>query len=182
MDAIRFVELDPAHLDAVAAIEAVVSPEPWSRQLFAGELEMHAAARHWIVALSDRSDAAGVSVVDAGLDGASCGTVIGFAGAMFVEPDVHVMNIAVDPGHQRAGLGATLLGRLLDDARGRGMRHATLEVRADNAPARALYERFGFEVSGVRAGYYVDGSDALIMWANDIDGEEYRVRRNTLTS
>jgi ribosomal-protein-alanine N-acetyltransferase len=37
-------------------------------------------------------------------------------------------------------------------------------VRPGNAPARALYEQFGFTVSGVRRGYYADtGEDALLL-------------------
>ena len=41
----------------------------------------------------------------------------------------------------------------------------TLEVRPSNAPAIALYERFGFRSAGTRRRYYHDtGEDALIMW------------------
>ncbi|TXQ07901.1 ribosomal-protein-alanine N-acetyltransferase RimI, partial [Escherichia coli] len=39
-----------------------------------------------------------------------------------------------------------------------------LEVRADNAPARALYDRRGYDVLSVRRGYYQPGNvDALVM-------------------
>lgn len=40
---------------------------------------------------------------------------------------------------------------------------ATLEVRAGNAAAVALYRRLGFEEVGRRRRYYADGSDALLM-------------------
>ena len=40
----------------------------------------------------------------------------------------------------------------------------TLEVRKSNAPARALYERFGFETLGERKSYYINPrEDAVIM-------------------
>ena len=52
----------------------------------------------------------------------------------------HIDQLFVDPDHQRSGLGTGLLRSALD----RGLRPATLHVFADNAPARALYERFGF--------------------------------------
>ncbi len=43
-------------------------------------------------------------------------------------------------------------------------RVVTLEVRLSNAPARALYQRFGFRPVGIRPRYYSDnGEDALIM-------------------
>jgi len=44
-------------------------------------------------------------------------------------------------------------------------REYTLEVRTSNAPAIALYERFGFRSAGTRPRYYRDnGEDAVIMW------------------
>lgn len=52
----------------------------------------------------------------------------------------HIDQLFVDPDHQRAGLGSTLLAAMLD----RQLRPATLHVFAENGPARAFYERFGF--------------------------------------
>jgi ribosomal-protein-alanine N-acetyltransferase len=44
----------------------------------------------------------------------------------------------------------------------------TLEVRPTNAPAIALYERFGFLAAGTRPRYYQDnGEDAVIMWRTE---------------
>ena len=56
----------------------------------------------------------------------------------------HVDQLFVDPDHQRRGLGSALLGAML----ARGLRPATLCVHAGNAPARALYARFGFRPVG----------------------------------
>jgi ribosomal-protein-alanine N-acetyltransferase len=57
----------------------------------------------------------------------------------------------------------------------------TLEVRASNTSAQALYRRFGFSAAGVRKGYYADnGEDAIVMWANDIRGDEYRALLDSL--
>ena len=53
----------------------------------------------------------------------------------------HIDQLFVDPDHQRAGLGAALLGTMLE----RRLRPATLHVFARNAPARVFYERFGFQ-------------------------------------
>jgi ribosomal-protein-alanine N-acetyltransferase len=76
----------------------------------------------------------------------------------------HIMNVAVDPDDRRVGVARALLGELLarvDDEAAR----FTLEVRRSNAPAIALYERFGFRSAGMRRRYYQDnGEDALIMW------------------
>lgn len=56
-----------------------------------------------------------------------------------------------------------LLARVADDARNLGARTSSLEVRAANAGAQALYAALGYEVLGRRPRYYSDGEDALIM-------------------
>ncbi|HEV2088816.1 MAG TPA: GNAT family N-acetyltransferase, partial [Cryptosporangiaceae bacterium] len=56
------------------------------------------------------------------------------------------------------------LDDLLAEAGRRGARQVSLEVRADNEPALRLYARRGFEVVGVRRGYYQpSGADAVVM-------------------
>ncbi|WP_084457960.1 ribosomal protein S18-alanine N-acetyltransferase [Desulfocurvus vexinensis] len=78
--------------------------------------------------------------------------------------EMEVLNIAVHPHLRRRGLGARLLGLALGICAGLGVRHAHLEVRMGNAPARALYARFGFVQAGLRRGYYTDtGEDAVLM-------------------
>lgn len=79
------------------------------------------------------------------------GRLAGFAVARQVAPDEYeILNLAVDPAVRRRGLGRTLLATLLR-LPGRTL---YLEVRASNAPARALYASAGFVESGVRKGYY----------------------------
>lgn len=75
-----------------------------------------------------------------------------------------LMTIAVAPGHRGSGLGAGLLDELESRAAAGGAEALMLEVRADNAPARSLYDRRGYEVLNVRRGYYQPGNiDALVM-------------------
>ena len=52
----------------------------------------------------------------------------------------HIDQLFVDPDHQRAGLGSALLAAMLE----RCLRPATLHVFAENRPASAFFERFGF--------------------------------------
>jgi ribosomal protein S18 acetylase RimI-like enzyme len=70
-------------------------------------------------------------------------------------------SIAVDPQARGSGLGARLLTDAEMTARKRGSRALRLEVRADNAPAIALYRRRGYEPDGARENYYEDGATAL---------------------
>jgi ribosomal-protein-alanine N-acetyltransferase len=73
-----------------------------------------------------------------------------------------------------------LMRELIDAAVSEGARHITLEVRSENDAARRLYARLGLAPVGVRKGYYGD-DDALILWAHDIDGPEYRARLEGMT-
>ena len=80
------------------------------------------------------------------------------------EPQVgHVMNIAVDPQFRRHGLGRELLQHGMEYLRSLGADEIELEVRVDNAPAIALYNRFGFEVKDRIRNYYSNGDDAFLM-------------------
>jgi [ribosomal protein S18]-alanine N-acetyltransferase len=68
------------------------------------------------------------------------------------------------PAARRRGIARLLLENLLTEARRRGAVEAFLEVRVDNAAARALYLREGFTQVGVRPGYYDGGRvDAVVM-------------------
>lgn len=136
-------------LDAVA-LEAANQPTPWSEGIFADELS--AANRTYLVAED--------------------GGVVGFGGVMVVGEEAHITNLLVDPSRRGEGIGRRLMIALIDAAIDRGARHLTLEVRSRNEAARSLYESLGMAPVGVRPGYY-DDDDALILWAHDIDSDEY---------
>jgi len=152
--ALELRELAESDLDRVVEIEAAANLSPWNKALFAGELEMSATERLWLVGVVDDR-------------------VVGFAGAMFVGSDVHIMNVAVDPAHRRRGFARTIVAELLRRSVANGGRHATLEVREGNDAAITLYRRFRLGPVGIRPSYYPDGEDALILWAHDIDNIDY---------
>lgn len=76
--------------------------------------------------------------------------------------EAEVITIGVHPDARRSGIGIALLGVMEADLKKSGVKHIFLEVAADNAPARALYEQNGFVQIGVRPRYY-DGVDAIMM-------------------
>ena len=132
----------------VAALEAqAFSAMPhvaWTRQMFEDELVL--PSRSWWVA-HDR------------------GEVIGFAGGQLCGDDFEISDIAVADGRRREGIATRLLARLAYDAQMLNALTISLEVDVDNAPARALYGKLGFEQTGRRPNYYGQGHDALIMAA-----------------
>jgi ribosomal-protein-alanine N-acetyltransferase len=96
---------------------------------------------------------------------------------MLTGDDAHVTTIAVDPAWHRHKIGTRLLLNLAREARARNARHLTLEVRMSNTSAQALYRKFGFRPAGVRKNYYLEtNEDAMVMWADDIDGDHFASR------
>lgn len=94
----------------------------------------------------------------------AAGEIAGYAAVWFVADEAELGDLAVHPDFRRRGIGSLLLGRAIEEARGRAIRVLYLEVRAGNEDARRLYERSGFEVVTVRSGYYSQPvEDALVM-------------------
>jgi ribosomal-protein-alanine N-acetyltransferase len=134
-----------AELDTVVEIEQLSFPVPWARAAFADEL-----ARPW----------ARLEL----LRHAPTGRVLGYCNYWLVADELHILNLAVHPEARRRGHAARLLRHMLEEARRSHARVVTLEVRASNAAAAALYRKLGFREVGVRPKYYAnDGEDALLM-------------------
>ena len=88
----------------------------------------------------------------------------GYAGYWYDGDDAEIMTIGVGRPYQRQGIAAALLETLIVSARRQGAKRMLLEVRVDNVPALALYERFGFTRMGLRKRYYQpEGIDAYTM-------------------
>ena len=72
-----------------------------------------------------------------------------------------IFSIAVEPRFCRRGVGETLLAAAEKFARRHEREAITLEVRYDNKPAIALYQKCGFRPFGKHKEYYADGATAL---------------------
>jgi ribosomal-protein-alanine N-acetyltransferase len=143
-------ELSLRDLGAVERIERRTYPTPWSRSMFAGELVKP-------------------SSICLGAYDADGGRLLGYLIVSRYVDAWHVMNVAVDPDHQRRGIATVLLDRLFERTAGDAQRGYTLEVRVSNSAAISLYERLGFRARGVRRAYYTDNQeDALIMWRDPV--------------
>lgn len=134
----------PDDLGAIVVLERRCFDDPWPAHSLAAELEPD--SRRWTL------------VVERG------GVLEGYLMAWHLADELHIINVAVDPGVQRLGLATRLLDTALTRLKEAAGRLATLEVRRGNVGAIAFYRRHGFELTGVRTGYYQDnGEDALIM-------------------
>lgn len=137
------VKMMPGHVSAVAELEKICFSAPWSAQSIASELNNPLSL--WLVAEVD-------------------GVVAGYIGSQSVCGESDMMNVAVHPDFRRQGIGEKLVNALIEALRQAGNTCLTLEVRASNAGAIALYTKLGFIQVGRRPNYYRDPKeDALIL-------------------
>ena len=72
-----------------------------------------------------------------------------------------IYSVVVDPAARGLGLGRRLVQTAERGARDAGCDAVSLEVREDNAAARALYASLGYAERQRLPGYYDDGGDGL---------------------
>ena len=131
------------HVPQIAEMEKLCFSDPWSEKSVASELNNRLSL--WLVAL----------------DG---DTVAGYVGSQSVLDEADMMNIAVHPDYRRMGIAERLVALLCAGLSAKGVHALMLEVRASNEPAKALYEKLGFEQVGCRPNYYRNPKeDALIL-------------------
>jgi ribosomal-protein-alanine N-acetyltransferase len=146
----------PDQIDDVIAVEEASFTRPWTREMYLAEL-----------------DRPGLSFCFLAVG--AIGNVVGFCSFWRVVDELHINNLAVLPAFRRRGIASELMTHVLDEGAAHGARRATLEMRRSNESARALYERFGFAVAGVRKGYYTTpDEDALVLWREDLVGGDRR--------
>ncbi|MBX3609469.1 MAG: ribosomal protein S18-alanine N-acetyltransferase [Hydrogenophaga sp.] len=146
-------------LDTVHAVETSAYGHPWTRKHFRDSLQ----SGHPSVMLLGQP-LPGEQPAPARADGR---WLMGYFIAMAGVEEVHLLNITVAPVHQRQGWARFMLDALALWSRGQGAQALWLEVRESNAPARRLYESYGFEAMGLRRGYYPltthQREDAVVM-------------------
>jgi [ribosomal protein S18]-alanine N-acetyltransferase len=88
---------------------------------------------------------------------------LGFAITRFGDERAHLILLAVQPAHQRRGVGRRLVEWLVHSALVAGMSSIHVELRASNAPALAFYRSLGFSETFRVPGYYRGRETALRM-------------------
>ncbi|MDY3691086.1 MAG: ribosomal protein S18-alanine N-acetyltransferase [Dysosmobacter sp.] len=141
---VRIVPMNADHLDEIAELERICFSTPWSRNMLAEELDNACSA--FLVAEDD------------------AGKVVGYAGLQVILDEGYITNVAVRPECRRNGIAGKLLQVFLDFGQANHLAFLTLEVRASNYDAIALYGSRGFRSVGRRKNYYEHPrEDAIIM-------------------
>ena len=140
---IQILPMTLDHVSQVAQLEKLCFSSPWSENSVASELNNPLS--FWLVAMEgDR--------------------LAGYVGSQSVMGESDMMNVAVHPDFRRQGIARKLIEELIAALKDRDCHSLTLEVRASNAPALALYEALGFQEVGCRRNYYRDPKeDARIL-------------------
>lgn len=137
------IPMNESHVAQIAQLEKLCFSDPWSENSIATELDSRLS--YWLVAVVD-----------------DC--VVGYIGSQSVMGESDMMNVAVHPDHRRKGIAEALIENLSQGLKERGNVCLTLEVRASNDPAIALYHKLGFTQVGRRPNYYRNPKeDALIL-------------------
>ena len=127
----------------IVEIEKDSFPDPWEEQLFRGTLDSR--DKYFFV------DAMGNDIA-------------GYAIFEKVFDEGHITNLAVSKHYRRKGVATRLVNKMLDLAKGMGIKEIFLEVSESNEAARKLYSKFGFAKVSKRKGYYQGtNEDALIL-------------------
>lgn len=107
--------------------------------------------------------------------------ILGFAGLWIMLTEAHIIAIAVRNDYRRIGIGEGLLISVIELATQLNANVVTLEVRASNIVAQALYDRYGFHVVGRRPRYYSDNNeDAVLMSTDSITSASFQARLQRL--
>lgn len=141
----RIEIMRPTHVAAVAELEKICFSEPWSENALGLLLSQNAVGV--------------VCVVE--------GVVAAYGGMLWAVDEGQITNIAVLPAFRRRGCGKAVLQALMQLAKEKNCTSVSLEVRASNAAAIALYEQADFFVAGRRKHFYrAPTEDALVMLCN----------------
>ena len=139
----EIVPMDRSHIPQVAALEKECFSSPWSEAMLEDALFDPQAS--FIVAEDEE------------------GNILGYAGLHVILDEGYIDNIAVEEAARRHGVGDALLDVFCRFGQAH-LSFLTLEVRASNQAAIALYEKHGFTQAGLRKNYYEKPrEDAVIM-------------------
>ena len=153
---IRRMELQD--IQQVIEIDKLSFTLPWPERSFAFEVTGNPASRPWVAEISDE-------------DG-NC-RIAGMVVIWLIIDEGHIGTLAIHPKYRGLGIAQRLLAESLVHAYNEGVRRCFLEVRRTNVTAQALYNKFGFVVTNIRARYYKDNSeDAFLMTLENLNQEK----------
>ena len=158
--------IEPATIESlqdILQIEEACFSAPWTRKMLQAELSGNPFAHFLLAKQVPPGEAGSISIV-------------GYLCFWVVFEEVRLMNLAVIESMRRKGIARALVLQALEMGLAQAAMCATLEVRASNLAAHALYRRLGFRDVTTRPAYYTNPlEDALLMELDPIVSESRRL-------
>ncbi len=139
---IEYKSMTEKHIPGMVETEKECFDSGFAENTFQRELENKIA--HYVVALDGEK-------------------AVGYAGLWNICGEADIMSVAVRRAYRHCGIAEKMLSELTKWCKENDVYVMQLEVREGNVPALCLYEKMGFEVDGVRPGYYGGTEDAILM-------------------
>jgi ribosomal-protein-alanine N-acetyltransferase len=135
---ISFNRLSEKDIDSILLIESQSSKNPWTKKQLLDSIKNPINLGYTLIYKAE---------------------IIGFLLAMPVIESADILNIAIDPRHQRKGYGKALIEHLTQVLSKRGIAAVLLEVRESNISAIEFYLAIGFKEISVQKSYYAKNSN-----------------------
>lgn len=136
------------HIPLIAELEKQTFSHPWSESSLSTFFETESAL--YAICLAD-------------------GELASYCTMLLVFDEVQIINVATAEKYKRQGYAEAVIELTLEEARRRGITSISLEVRESNAPAIALYEKFGFFKAGKRKDFYTDPRENALVMIKSLD-------------
>ncbi len=133
-------------IDQIYHLEKLIFPSPWSHSSFEAEL-LHDYSRCLVVSNEN--------------------TIIAYTVFWIIEDEIHIANLAVRESYRGFGIATWIMDIIFTIANANNIKIMHLEVRKSNTNAICLYQKFGFNIVGIRKNYYeTEKEDAILMSFN----------------
>ncbi|MBN2412908.1 ribosomal protein S18-alanine N-acetyltransferase [candidate division KSB1 bacterium] len=130
-------------IDHIYELEKAIFPSPWSRSSFEAEL-LHDYSKCLVVCNEN--------------------TRIAYTVFWIIEDELHIANLAVRESYRGLGIASWIMDIIFTIAHDYNIKIMHLEVRKSNFKAINLYQKYGFEIAGIRKNYYEsENEDAILM-------------------
>jgi ribosomal-protein-alanine N-acetyltransferase len=135
-------EMEIADLPMIIKLEEELFSAPWSEAMFSEEIKGHYA---YVLHKDEDKD------------------IFGYICGWKLLNEFTITNIGISQKFQRMGFGAKLVKFIINKLLYEKCYKFTLEVRESNQIAIELYEKFGFEQTGLRVNYYRNPVENAVM-------------------
>ncbi len=139
---IEICKMQIKDLQKVLEIENELFSEPWSAKMFIEKIINH---KVFVMRKSDEQE------------------IIGFICGWKINNEFEITNLGIKKQFQRQGFGEILVEHILKEMKKDDCKVISLEVRENNFAAQKLYEKIGFEIIGIRKGYYQNPKENAVV-------------------